>query len=35
MEHVSSTTLYDRGGHRFLFLGWEEQGEETAGQTNQ
>ena len=35
MEHIDSTILYDQGGHKFLFLGWEEQEEETAVQTNQ
>ena len=35
VEHIDSTILYDQGGHKFLFLGWEEQEEETAVQTNQ
>lgn len=35
MQHVSSLTLYDQGDHKFIMLGWEEQEEEVAVQTNQ
>ena len=35
MQHIRSLSLFDQGDHRFIMLGWEEQEEEVAVQTNQ
>ncbi len=35
MRHVSSLTLFEEGDHKYIMLGWEEQEEEVAVQTNQ